>query len=75
MSKTKRAKAKPSPKSKPALVFVCSGAADVGELTDRAARKLHADGLAAMSCQASVGARDAVCSRGIMVYVLRLKCG
>ena len=41
------------------LVFVCSGAADVGELTDRAARKLRADGLAAMSCLASVGARDA----------------
>ena len=40
------------------LVFVCSGAADVGELTDRAARKLRADGLAAMSCLASVGARD-----------------
>lgn len=59
MSKTKRAKAKPSPKSKPALVFVCSGAADVSELTDRAARKLRHDGLAAMSCLASVGARDA----------------
>jgi uncharacterized metal-binding protein len=41
------------------LVFVCSGAADVGELTDRAARKLRSDGLAAMSCLASVGARDA----------------
>lgn len=41
------------------LVFVCSGAADVGELTDRAARKLRNDGLAAMSCLASVGARDA----------------
>jgi uncharacterized metal-binding protein len=40
------------------LVFVCSGAADVGELTDRTARKLRGDGLAAMSCLASVGARD-----------------
>jgi len=40
------------------LVFVCSGAADVGELTDRAARKLRNEGLAAMSCLASVGARD-----------------
>lgn len=40
------------------LVFVCSGAADVGELTDRAARALQRQGLAAMSCLASVGARD-----------------
>jgi uncharacterized metal-binding protein len=41
------------------LALVCSGAADVGELTDRAARKPRQDGLAAMSCLASVGARDA----------------
>lgn len=40
------------------LVFVCSGAADVGELTDRAARALRDRGLAAMSCLASIGARD-----------------
>lgn len=40
------------------LVFVCSGAADVGELTDRAARQMTRDGLAAMSCVASIGARD-----------------
>jgi tRNA-Thr(GGU) m(6)t(6)A37 methyltransferase TsaA len=40
------------------LVFVCSGAADVGELTDRAARQLDRQGLAAMSCLASIGARD-----------------
>lgn len=40
------------------LVFVCSGAADVGELTDRAARRLRDEGLAAMSCLASVGGRD-----------------
>ena len=40
------------------LVFVCSGAADVGELTDRAARQLRQHGLSAMSCLASVGARD-----------------
>lgn len=43
----------------PALVFVCSGAADVGELTDRAARQLHREGCAAMSCLAGIGARDA----------------
>jgi len=40
------------------LVFICSGAADVGELTDRAARKLRQDGLGTMSCLASIGARD-----------------
>jgi uncharacterized metal-binding protein len=40
------------------LVFVCSGAADVGELTDRAARQLAREGTAAMSCLASIGARD-----------------
>jgi uncharacterized metal-binding protein len=40
------------------LVFVCSGAADVGELTDRAARRLAREGTAAMSCLASIGARD-----------------
>ena len=40
------------------LVFVCSGAADVGELTDRAARQLRQEGLGTMSCLASIGARD-----------------
>lgn len=41
-----------------ALVFVCSGAADVGELTDRAARLLNRHGTVAMSCLAGIGARD-----------------
>ena len=45
------------PKANPALVFVCSGAADVGELTDRAARQIRQEGLAAMSCLASIGGR------------------
>ncbi|MEI6033491.1 MAG: putative zinc-binding protein [Verrucomicrobiae bacterium] len=40
------------------LVFVCSGAADVGELTDRAARQLRQEGHGTMSCLASIGARD-----------------
>ncbi len=40
------------------LVFVCSGAADVGELTDRAARQIRQEGLADMSCLASIGARQ-----------------
>ena len=41
------------------LVFVCGGAADVGELTDRAARQLSREGYAVMSCLASIAARDA----------------
>ena len=41
------------------LVFVCSGAADVGELTDRAARQIRQEGLGTMSCLASIAARDA----------------
>jgi uncharacterized metal-binding protein len=43
--------------SPPALVYPCSGAADVGEIADRAARRLSADGTARMSCLAGVGAR------------------
>lgn len=41
----------------PALIFSCSGAADVGEISDRAARKLSKDGLGAMFCLAGVGGR------------------
>ncbi len=40
------------------LIFVCSGAADVGELTDRAARQIRQEGFGTMSCLASIGARD-----------------
>jgi uncharacterized metal-binding protein len=40
------------------LIFVCSGAADVGELTDRAARHMAQQGIATMSCLASIAARD-----------------
>jgi uncharacterized metal-binding protein len=39
------------------LVFACSGAADVGEIADRAARELHRAGAARMFCLAAVGAR------------------
>lgn len=39
------------------LIFPCSGASDVGELTDRAARKLTAEGLGKMYCLAGVGGR------------------
>jgi uncharacterized metal-binding protein len=41
----------------PKLIFSCSGAADVGEISDRAARKLSADGAGKMFCLAGVGGR------------------
>ena len=40
----------------PKLIFPCSGAADVGEVADRAARKLTKDGAGKMYCLAGVGA-------------------
>jgi uncharacterized metal-binding protein len=42
--------------SRQTLVFACSGAADVGELADRAARRLARDGSARMLCTAAIGA-------------------
>jgi len=39
------------------LVFPCSGGADVGELADRAARKLNEAGTAQMYCLAGIGGR------------------
>jgi len=41
----------------PTLIFACSGAADVGEISDQAARKLSKDGIGAMFCLAGVGGR------------------
>jgi uncharacterized metal-binding protein len=46
-----------SAKTGPRLIFSCSGAADVGELADRAARKLTRDGLGKMFCLAGIGGR------------------
>jgi len=43
--------------SAPKLIFPCSGAADVGEIADRAGRKLSRDGLGKMFCLAGVGGR------------------
>lgn len=40
-----------------ALVYPCSGAADVGEIADRAGRRLDAEGKAWMSCLAGIGGR------------------
>ena len=39
------------------LVFACSGAADVGEISDRAARRLTRDGMGKMFCLAGIGGR------------------
>ena len=39
------------------LIFACSGAADVGEIADRAARKMARDGAGKMFCMAGIGGR------------------
>ena len=39
------------------VIFPCSGAADVGEIADHAARKLTRDGVGKMSCLAGIGGR------------------
>ncbi len=37
------------------LIFPCSGAADVGEISDRAARRMTAAGIGKMFCLAGIG--------------------
>lgn len=39
-----------------ALIFACCGAADVGEIADRAARKVHKDGSGKFFCLTGIGA-------------------
>lgn len=41
----------------PKLIFACSGAADVGKLSDLAARELTAAGVGKMFCLAGIGGR------------------
>ena len=41
----------------PTLIFACSGAADVGQISDLAARKLSAEGAGKMFCLAGIGGR------------------
>jgi uncharacterized metal-binding protein len=41
------------------LIYSCSGASNVGEIADRVARKLRAEGLGRMTCLASIGAHSA----------------
>ena len=43
----------------PKLIFACSGAADVGKISDLAARKLTAEGAGKMFCLAGIGGRVA----------------
>ncbi len=48
--------------SAPEFVFSCSGAADVGEIADQAARQLSREGCVKMFCLAGIGG----CVSGIM---------
>jgi len=41
----------------PQLIFACSGAADVGYITDLAARKMDKEGIGKMFCMAGIGGR------------------
>ncbi len=41
----------------PKLFFACSGAADVGEIADRAARQLTKEGIGKMFCTVGIGGR------------------
>lgn len=56
------------------LLYACSGAADVGEIADRATRLLSREGLGKMSCAVGVGAgiqslRNAALSAGRVVAI------
>ncbi len=42
---------------KPILIYPCSGAADVGEISDRIARRLSREGIVKMNCLAGIGAQ------------------
>lgn len=41
----------------PTLIFACSGAADVGEIADKAARELTRQGVGKMFCTVGLGGR------------------
>ncbi len=43
----------------PKLIFACSGAADVGEIADRAARRMTRNGSGNMFCLAGIGGKIA----------------
>ena len=39
------------------LIFACSGAVDVGDIADKAARKLNSNGVGCMFCTAGLGGK------------------
>jgi uncharacterized metal-binding protein len=41
----------------PTLIFACSGSSDVGELADRAARKMTKENIGKMFCLAGIGGK------------------
>ncbi len=41
----------------PKLIFACSGAADVGAISDQAARKMAKEGIGKMFCTVGIGGR------------------
>ena len=41
----------------PRLIFACNGAADVGEIADKAARQITKEGVGRMFCTAGIGGR------------------
>jgi uncharacterized metal-binding protein len=58
---TQNTQAKCSCGSAPKFVFPCSGASDVGGLSDQAARQMAKDGTGKMYCLAGIGGRvDAI---------------
>lgn len=60
------------------LIFPCSGAADVGEIADHAARQLTREGVGKMYCLAGIGGRaaDIVANTGNASVVLAIDgCG
>ena len=54
---TKNTQAQCSCSSAPKFIFPCSGASDVGGLSDQAARQMAKDGTGKMYCLAGIGGR------------------
>jgi uncharacterized metal-binding protein len=54
---TKNTQAQCSCSSAPKFIFPCSGASDVGGLSDQAARQMTLDGTGKMYCLAGIGGR------------------
>ncbi|MBN1378002.1 MAG: putative zinc-binding protein [Gammaproteobacteria bacterium] len=68
--------------NKKVVLYACSGASDVGEIADRVARKLRADGVGIMSCLSGIGANAAsvfetavAADVAIVIDGCQLRCG